>query len=130
MPRRSRKPHRHCFFPGRPRKVSFKVRLTAAELAEIDAAVPASGCVSRSDFARFKLGLLKQRRWPSPGDQQAVLDAIAAHAGAAPGLARERALDAIVATLDRVLPPDQLRKPKRLTAARKRPAEAPAGPAR
>jgi hypothetical protein len=105
MPRRSRKPHQHCFHPGQPRSVLWSVRMTAAELAELDAAVPASGCTSRADFARWKLGLLKQRRWPSPSDQQDVLDAIAAHAGAAPGLPQERALDAMLAALDRALPP-------------------------
>jgi hypothetical protein len=107
---RRRKPHAHCFFPGRPRDKLWTVRVTAAELAELDAAVPASGCVSRSDFARFRLGLLKHRPWPSPSDQQDVLDAIAAHAGAAPGPAQDRALDTLLATLERALPPDHSRK--------------------
>jgi hypothetical protein len=105
MPRRSRKPHRHCFHPGHPRSVRWSVRLTRAELAELDAAVPASGCTSRSDYGRFRLGLTKQRPWPTPEQQQDVLDAIATHAGAAPGLAEQQALEALLATLDRALPP-------------------------
>ena len=35
MPRRSRKPHANCFFPGHPRDVVCTVRLTEAERAEV-----------------------------------------------------------------------------------------------
>ena len=42
MPRRSRKPHANCFFPGHPRDVVCTVRLTEAERAEVDAFAPQS----------------------------------------------------------------------------------------
>jgi hypothetical protein len=81
--------------------VGFTVRVSAAERAELDEAARASGCVSRSDYGRFRLGLLKRRPWPTPEQQQDVLAAIAAHGTAAPGL------HALLATLDRVLPAEQ-----------------------